>query len=69
MVPNRDVAIELIGELEASNLLDTSYSFLMRMVRARTIPHYALPDGQIKFDKGELLTWLRNCHCKPEANP
>lgn len=52
--------LALIDSFRAADLLDIPHRYLMRLVKARSIPCYALPGGLFKFDRCELGLWLRS---------
>lgn len=43
----------------AAEVLDAPHSYVKRLAKQKLIPHYRLPDGEIRFDRHELLAWIR----------
>lgn len=48
----------LLTDGEAANRLRILPTRLVRMAKAGQIPHVALPDGEIRFDEGDLSRWV-----------
>jgi hypothetical protein len=49
---------ELIGVYDVKDWLGVSVNAIKRMVRAKQIPHFTLPNGEIVFDRAELTEWI-----------
>lgn len=59
MTKRREAEPALISSFSAAEILDAPHSYIVRMARRKVVPHYRLPDGEIRFDRDELYAWIR----------
>jgi len=50
----------LLSDDEAAKVLRMLPSRLKRLARAGQVPHILLPDGEIRFDAGDLAAWIQH---------
>ena len=52
------ITAHLLSDDEAADLLRMLPSRLKRLARAGLVPHVQLPDGELRFEAGELAEWI-----------
>ena len=57
---------QLLTPGEAADRLRMLRSRVLRLARAGIVPHVALPDGEIRFDRHDLDAWVVK-HKRPVA--
>ena len=60
------MAESLLDLVSVATRLGVSRSDVARMVRDGSLPHIALPNGEIRFDRRVFEAWL-NSRRRPEA--
>jgi excisionase family DNA binding protein len=50
---------ELLTVDQVADLLALSMARVRRLSRVGVIPHIALPGGELRFDRRDLLTWIQ----------
>lgn len=59
--------LDLLNSFAAADILDCPHNYVVRLAKLKMIPHYELPDGELRFDRGELLEWVRGMQVDAEG--
>jgi hypothetical protein len=51
---------ELLTPGDVASWLHTTSNFVLRQVKQGTIPHIVLPNGDILFERDDLIEWVRS---------
>ncbi|MBM4033051.1 MAG: helix-turn-helix domain-containing protein [Planctomycetes bacterium] len=54
------MAERLLDLVSVATRLGVTRGDIARMVREGTLPHIALPNGEVRFDPGELSSWIES---------
>jgi len=49
----------LLTDGEAADLLRMLRTRLVRLAKQGRVPHVLLPDGELRFDRADLLVWIQ----------
>ncbi len=50
---------------DAAELLVMTPTRIRRLVKAGVLPHLALPEGEVRFTRDDLLAWRRSLRTPP----